>query len=428
MSTQKQLHINKRVDGVEPYYPAQDPPIGTPFSAVFPQNKCVPALFKPLKLRGVEFKNRIFVSPMCQYSSDDGHATDWHLVHIGQFAIGGAGAIIMEATAVVPEGRISPEDAGLWTDSQIAPLKRIVDFAHAQGAQIGVQLGHAGRKSSTYAPWVAYTPGKPRPAGQTAAADENGWPEQVNGPSAIPWSHRYATPHEMTLKEIKDLEDAFVASIERSVKVGYDFIEIHAAHGYLLHQFYSPLSNTRTDQYGGSLENRARLTLDIVRRAREVWPADKPLFVRISADDWTGEPEKAADGTWASWGIEQSKWLVKQFAELKVDLVDVSSGGNWHDSKFNVTDGYQTHWARAIKEAVPEIVVGTVGMIHSPEQAEGYVAEGYADVVLMAREFLRRPNWPLHAAQKLGAAVHPPVQYERAWTGLMTPHYDAVVS
>ncbi|EJD49499.1 NADH:flavin oxidoreductase/NADH oxidase [Auricularia subglabra TFB-10046 SS5] len=415
---QQQRFVNKPVEGASQYYPANSPPIGT----AYPANKTVPHLFRPLKLRDVEFKNRIFVSPMCQYSSDNGHATDWHLVHLGQFATGGAGAIIIEATSVVPEGRISPEDAGLWTDTQIAPLKRIVDFAHAQGAKIGVQLAHAGRKASTYAPWVSQSPGHTRPEGATAKADENGWPDEVVvGPSAIPWSHRYVTPKELTVEGIKKVEDAFDAAIQRCKTIGFDFIEIHAAHGYLMHSFYSPLSNTRTDAYGRSLENRTRLTLDVAKRARAAW-ADKPLFVRISADDWTGAPERSAAGEWQSWGIEQSKWLAERLSALGVDLLDVSSGGNWNLSKFDVKDGYQTHFARAIKEHVPNLVVGTVGMIHDPEQAEGYLADGTADVVLLAREFLRRPNWPLHAAAKLGAAVRPPVQYERAWTALMTPH------
>lgn len=422
MSSQQHLFINKRVEGVDTYYPANEPAIGAPFpSDVFPQNKTLPILFQPLTLRGVEFKNRIFVSPMCQYSSDDGHASDFHLVHIGQYALGGAGAIIMEATAVVPEGRISPEDGGLWTDSQIAPLKRIVDFAHAHGTKIGIQLAHAGRKASTYAPWVSYTPGQPRPDGQTAKATENGWPEQVNGPSPIAWSSRHVVPHELTVEEIKRIEDAFIAAVERCKQVGFDFIELHAAHGYLCHEFLSPISNKRTDAYGGSLENRARLTLDTVKRIRGAW-SDKPFFVRISAYEWTDAPERAEDGTWASFGIEQSKWLVQRFIEHGVDLVDVSTSGNWHDANIILKDGYQTPFAREIKQAAGSaITVGTVGLIHDPEQAEGYLQDGTADVILLARELLRRPTWPFHAASKLGVAVHPPVQYERAWPELMTP-------
>ena len=238
-------------------------------------------------------------------------------------------------------GRISPEDAGLWTDSQIAPLKRIVDFAHTQGTKIGIQLAHAGRKASTYAPWVSNSPGKPRPDGQTAGDDENGWPQTVVGPSVIPFSHRYPTPQELTPNGISEVKSAFLAAIERCKQCGFDFIEIHAAHGYLLHEFLSPLSNSRKDAYGGSLENRARLTLEITEAARKAWK-DKPLFVRISADDVTnGEPSEKEGTEWKSWGIEQSKWLTDKFVSFGVDLVDVTSGGNWAKSKFDVKEGYQ---------------------------------------------------------------------------------------
>ncbi|KAH7097898.1 NADH:flavin oxidoreductase/NADH oxidase [Auriculariales sp. MPI-PUGE-AT-0066] len=417
-------YVNTRVPDADQYYPLNEPAIGAPYPAsLMPQNATVPKLFQPLTLRGVEFKNRIWVSPMCQYSSDNGHATDWHLVSLGSYAIGGAGAIIIEATAVVPEGRISPEDAGLWTDTQIAPLQRIVKFAHAQGAKIGIQLAHAGRKASTYAPWVSSGPGRPRPSGQTAGNDENGWPDAVDGPSAIPYSSHYPHPRELSLEGIQRVKSAFRAAIARCKTIGFDFIEIHSAHGYLLHEFMSPLSNNRTDSYGGSLENRTRLTLEVAKEARELW--DGPLFVRISAEDVTNgaPPEKdASSGEWKSWGIEQSKWITDKFEELGVDLVDITSGGNWNKSKFTLVEGYQVPLARAVKQNSKSIAVATVGMITQPKFAESVLQDGSADVVLLAREFLRRPNWPLYAANELGVAVHPANQHERAWPKLMTPH------
>ncbi|KAJ7110022.1 hypothetical protein C8R44DRAFT_801208 [Mycena epipterygia] len=400
-------HINVPVPEAREYYPLNEPAIGTYLNGEQPN------LFKPLEIKGVTFKNRIFASPMCQYSSSDGHATDWHLVHIGGFATRGVGAICIEATSVVPEGRISPEDAGLWTDSQIAPLKRIVEFSHSQGTKIGVQLAHAGRKASTYAPWIKDKMG--HGTSWVAQEDENGWPNNVYGPSAIPFSETYPHPKALTEEDIKYVEDAFVAATERCKQIGFDFIEIHGAHGYLLHEFVSPLSNTRTDQYGGSLENRLRFPTRLLQRIREVW-TDKPLFVRISASDWAEGPEKAEDGTWLQWGIEQSNiWIGKMLSLGVVDLVDCSSAGNWAKQKIPVFHGYQVHFAEAIKKAHPSLIVGAVGGITDPELAESYLKSGKADVILLARELLRNPHWALSASKQLGCKVKPANQYERAW-------------
>ncbi|KAJ7225282.1 hypothetical protein GGX14DRAFT_539446 [Mycena pura] len=408
-------HINTRVPDAREYYPLSVPDIGTyEVGTPLPSHGEQPNLFKPLDIKGVTFKNRIFTSPMCQYSSDNGHATDWHFVHIGGFATRGVGSICMEATAVVPEGRISPEDAGLWTDSQMAPLKRIVEFCHNHGTKVGIQLAHAGRKASTYAPWIKDKMG--HGTSWIAQADEDGWPDNTYAPSAISFSDgTYPHPKAMTEEDIKHVEDAFVAATKRCIEIGFDFIEIHGAHGYLIHEFVSPLSNTRTDQYGGSLENRLRFPMRILQRVREVW-ADKPLFVRISATDWKEGPEKTDDGTWMQWGIEQSIIWAEQMLRLGVvDLLDVSSGGNWFQQKIAVKHGYQIELAAAIKKAHPQLIVGGVGMITDPELAEEYLRDGKADVVFLARELLRNPHWALHAAKKLGCKVKPANQFERAW-------------
>jgi len=419
-------NINKPVPGADQYFPLNEPAIGTAYpESVYPKNAKLPALFQPLSLRGVTFKNRIFVSPMCQYSSDNGHATDWHLVHIGGFATRGVGAICMEATAVVPEGRISPEDAGLWTDSQIAPLKRIVDFAHAQGTLIGVQLAHAGRKASTYAPWVHSDIANTRKAPSfTAGKDENGWPDEVYGPSTLPYSEGYPQPKQIDEKHLEYLDDAFLKAIERCKAVGFDFIELHAAHGYLLHSWLSPLSNTRTDAHGGpSLENRLRWPLELINKCRAAW--DKPFFVRISASDWADFPEKGEDGTWKQWGIEQSKVLTGEMEKLGVDLVDVSSGGNWAEQKISIGPGYQVPFAAELKKAYPNMPIAAVGLITEPQQAEGYLQDGKADAVFLARELIRTPGWALNAAQELGVAVKPANQYERGYMRMLTPQKPA---
>ncbi|KAH8119859.1 FMN-linked oxidoreductase [Phellopilus nigrolimitatus] len=419
-------YINKRVATADQFYPLNEPAIGSAYTdGVYPQNKKIPKLFEPITIRDITFKNRIFVSLMCQYSSDNGHATDWHLVHIGSLATRGVGAICMEATSVVPGGRISPEDAGLWADSQIAPLQRIVNFAHAHDTMIGIQLAHAGRKASTYAPWVhsdvAHSWSAPN---YTVQKDEGGWEViAVDGPSDIPFSDTYPTPRPLVEGSLKKIEDAFVAATERCKVLGLDFIELHFAHGYLMHEFLSPLSNNRTDQYGGeSLENRMSWPLKVVALCRKVW-ADKPLFVRISASDWAEDlgPEKGADGKWKWWGIEQSKIFVKELKKLGIDLVDVSTGGQYVKQNIPLQPGYQVPFAEAIKQAVPEMPLGTVGLITSATHAESVLRDGKADVVFLARELSRNPSWALYAAEELGVAVKAANQYERSWTKMLTP-------
>ncbi|KAF8167669.1 NADH:flavin oxidoreductase/NADH oxidase [Crassisporium funariophilum] len=406
-------HINKPVPGAYQYFPLNEPEIGT---ALHPEDSKKPLLFQSLTLKDVTFKNRIFAAPMCQYSSDNGHATDWHLVHIGGFATRGVGAICLEATAVVPEGRISPEDAGLWTDSQIEPLARIVKFCHAQGTKVGIQLAHAGRKASTRAPWVQYKAG--RGVSHTALDDEGGWPKRVYGPSQVSFADNYPDPIEMTEKEMEDLENNFKSSIERCKQAGFDFIEIHAAHGYLLHNFVSPLSNTRTDTFGGqALDNRLRFLLRLTKACRDSW-VDKPLFVRISATDWAEGPEKDDQGRWLQWGIEQSTILVGKLKEIGVDLIDCSSGGNWARQKIALKPGYQVPFAEAIKKAHPDVIVGAVGLITDPHQAEAILQEKQADVIFLARELMRNPHWALSAAHQLQFGIKAANQYERAWDEL----------
>ncbi|KAK7058374.1 hypothetical protein VNI00_002008 [Paramarasmius palmivorus] len=400
--------VNHAVPDVHQYFPLNDPPIGTPRV----KGEDVPLLFQPITIGNVTFKNRIFTSPMCQYSSDNGHATDWHLVHIGGFASRGVGAIIMEATSVVPEGRISPEDAGLWTDSQIEPLRRIINFAHAQGTKIGVQLAHAGRKASTHATWVQEKVG----AGgrNTATKEENGWPDEVVGPTTTAWSENFPQPKELTKEELEKLDEAFIAAVKRCEQAGFDFIEIHGAHGYLISSFVSPLSNTRADEFGGqSLENRIRWPLRLISRIRSAW--NKPLFVRISASDWAEGPEKNEDGTWAQWGIEQSTIFAGEMEKIGVDLIDVSSAGNWYKQKIAVKPGYQVPFAEAIKKAHPSLKVGSVGFITEGRQAESYLQEGKTDVILLARALMKDPHWVMTAAKDLGAKIKAANQYERAF-------------
>jgi len=352
----------------------------------------VTMLFDPLRLRGVELRNRIGVSPMCQYSSEGGYASDWHLVHIGGFATGGAGLILMEATAVAPEGRITPYDLGLWEDGQVAGLRRITDFVHGQGAVAGIQLGHAGRKASTWRPWE----------GEGAVPEEKGgW--AVCGPSAIPFSDTYARPHELDEAGIRRVVEAFRASAGRAVEAGFRVVELHAAHGYLLHQFLSPLSNRRTDRYGGSFENRIRFPLEVVAAVREVWPEHLPLLVRISATDWV-------EGGWTP---EESVEFSRLLRENGVDLVDCSSGGLVPGAQVPVGPGYQVPFAERIRREAG-VATAAVGMITEPEQADRIVREGRADMVLLAREMLRQPRWPLLAAHRLGVDVAWPVQYGRA--------------
>ncbi|HYC88375.1 MAG TPA: NADH:flavin oxidoreductase/NADH oxidase [Thermoanaerobaculia bacterium] len=349
-------------------------------------------LFDPLTLRSVTFKNRIWVSPMCQYSSDDGMPNDWHFVHLGSRAVGGAGLVIVEASGVSPEGRITAWDSGLWSEAHADAFRRIVDFIHGQGSVAGIQLAHAGRKASTDAPWRG---------GKYITEGPHAWTPLA--PSAIPFRDGDPVPHALTAAEIDAIVEQFAASARLALRAGFKVVEIHAAHGYLLHEFLSPLTNTRDDEYGGSLENRMRLTLRVTQRVREVWPDELPLFVRISATDW-------ADG---GWDILQSVELAKRLRPLGADLVDCSSGGAVPHAKIELGPGYQVPFARAIRHEAG-VPAGAVGLITDAQQAETIVREGSADAVLLARQMLRDPYTPLHWAQQLGVDVKWPDQYGRS--------------
>jgi 2,4-dienoyl-CoA reductase-like NADH-dependent reductase (Old Yellow Enzyme family) len=349
-------------------------------------------LFQPLTIRSVTLKNRIVVSPMCQYSSTDGFANDWHLVHLGSRATGGAGLVICEATAVSAEGRITEGDLGIWKDEHITELKRITDFIHQQGCVAGIQLAHAGRKASTHVPWKGSAALK---------ADEGAW--QTVAPSAIAYKEGMHTPAALDVEGIKKVINDFTQAAGRAKAAGFKVAEIHAAHGYLLHEFLSPLSNQRTDEYGGSFENRTRILLEIVEAVRTVWTPDLPLFVRISATDYTE----------GGWTIEDSVRLSSALKTRNVDLIDCSSGGNVHNAKINAGPLYQTPFAERIRKETG-IMTGAVGMITTTAEAEHIIKEKKADLVLMARQMLREPYFALHAAKELNEETDWPVQYERA--------------
>jgi 2,4-dienoyl-CoA reductase-like NADH-dependent reductase (Old Yellow Enzyme family) len=351
-------------------------------------------LFTPLTLRDITLRNRIAVSPMCQYSSEDGFASDWHLVHLGSRAVGGAGLVMVEATAVTPEGRITYGDHGLWKDEHIAMLSRITAFIKSQGAVAGIQIAHAGRKASCALPWDG---------GKAIAPDaEHGW--QVVAPSAEPFNEGDPVPHALTKEEITSLAQSFADTAERALKAGFEVLELHAAHGYLLHEFLSPLSNKRSDEYGGSFENRTRFVLETVDAVRKVWPKHLPLFVRISATDWVE----------GGWDDTQSVQLAKILKTKGVDLIDCSSGGNTPHAKIPTGPGYQVPFSVRIRKEA-EMVTGAVGMITKPEQAEQIIANGEADLVLLARTELHDPYWAHHAAEALLGEAKPPVQYERGF-------------
>lgn len=350
------------------------------------------ALFAPLKLRDVTLRNRIGVSPMCQYSAIDGMANDWHFVHLGGFATGGAALVFTEATGVLPEGRISPACLGIWSDEQVPMLRRITQFIEARGAVAGIQLAHAGRKASTKRPWEG--------SGAVAVGD-GGW--TVKGPSTLAFAENYPPPQAMSLDDIGDVITAFVEGARRAISAGFKVAELHAAHGYLLHQFLSPLSNDRTDDYGGAFENRIRLLCEVTSAVRAVWPDGWPLMVRISATDW-------ADG---GWDVDQSVQLCARLTALGVDVVDVSSGGLTTAQQITIGPGYQVPFASRIRRE-SGVCTAAVGMITEPAQAESIVANGDADLVLMARELLRNPHWPLDAAHVLGEPGLWPDQYVRA--------------
>jgi 2,4-dienoyl-CoA reductase-like NADH-dependent reductase (Old Yellow Enzyme family) len=349
-------------------------------------------LFSPLRLRGLELRNRIAMSPMCQYSSTDGFPNDWHVVHLASRAVGGVGLVLTEATAVSPEGRISPADTGIWSDAQGEAWAGIAGLVRSHGAAVGMQLAHAGRKASTHVPWRG---GKEVPPG------EGGWPTVA--PSAIRFAADYPEPRALAPGEIRQVVDDFASAARRAQRAGFDCVEIHAAHGYLLHQFLSPLSNERADAYGGSLDNRLRLTLEVARAVRETWPKEQPVLLRLSASDW-------AEG---GWDLEQSVELCRRLREIGIDLVDCSSGGRVAHARIAPGPGYQVPFAAAIRERAG-VATGAVGLITEPAQAEEVVASGKADLVLLARALLRDPYWPLHAAGALGGDVAWPVQYLRA--------------
>ena len=349
-------------------------------------------IFDPLAIRGITLQNRIVVSPMCQYSSTDGFANDWHLVHLGSRAAGGASLVFTEATAVTPEGRISPEDLGLWKDEQIDFLARIVRFLKSQGTVPGMQIAHAGRKGSTQRPWIGSS---------KVTIEDGGWVPVA--PSAVAFSETYPMPRALAKEEIRDIVAAFGATARRALEAGFQVLEIHAAHGYLAHEFFSPLSNFRTDEYGGSFENRTRIGREIVAAVRQVWPEELPLFIRISATDWKE----------GGWDLDQAVELAKQLKPLGVDLVDCSSAGLVVDQKIVAGPGFQVPFAERIRRDA-NILTATVGLIETKEQVAEILAKNQADLVLMAREFLRDPYWPLRTARELKQKISWPAQYLRA--------------
>jgi 2,4-dienoyl-CoA reductase-like NADH-dependent reductase (Old Yellow Enzyme family) len=352
-----------------------------------------PHLFSPLTIRGITFRNRISVSPMCQYSSHDGFANDWHLVHLGSRAAGGAALVIAEASAIEARGRISPQDLGIWKDEHIENLARIAAFVKGQGAVPGIQIAHAGRKGSTRVPWEGDA---------VVSREQGGW--QTVAPSPVPFRPGEPVPAELSKSEIHTIVDAFAAAARRAHTAGFEVVEIHGAHGYLVNEFLSPLSNHRTDEYGGPFENRVRFALEIVTAVRAVWPENLPLFLRISASEWV-------DG---GWNVDDSVALAKHACSLGVDLVDCSSGGNSPDARIQLGPGYQVPFAERIRREAG-VLTGAVGMITDAHQADEIIRAGRADLVLMAREFLRDPYWPLHAAPVLQTDAAVPLQYGRAF-------------
>jgi 2,4-dienoyl-CoA reductase-like NADH-dependent reductase (Old Yellow Enzyme family) len=350
-------------------------------------------LFSSIRLREVQLKNRIVVSPMCEYSAVEGHPQPWHLVHLGSRAIGGAGLVFTEATAVEERGRISPADTGIYDDAHVDSWRPIAKFIREHGAVPGMQLAHAGRKGSTNVPWRG---------GKALPASDGAW-EPV-APSAICFAEDYPAPRALSVAEIDSVVKDFARAAERALAAGFEVAEIHSAHGYLLHEFLSPLSNQRTDEYGGSFENRVRLVVRVAEAIRKVWPESLPLFCRISATDWKE----------GGWDLPQSIELAKLLKKTGVDLIDTSSGGLVPDAKIPVGPGYQAPFAEAIRKNAG-IATGAVGMIMEPAQAETILTSGQADLVFLARELLRDPYWPMRAAKQFGVSVHPPVQYERAW-------------
>ncbi len=353
-------------------------------------------LFTPLTIRGITLPNRIAVSPMCQYSCEDGFANDWHLVHLGSRAIGGAGLVIAEASAVEARGRISPWDLGIWKDEHVEPLARIARFLKEHGAVPAIQLAHAGRKGSTDTPWRG---------GHAVPVKDGGW-EPV-APSGIAFASGYPVPAELNTGEIRMIVQAFAAAAKRALEAGFEVIELHGAHGYLMHEFLSPLSNKRQDPYGGSLENRIRFAIEVVEAVRAVWPERLPLFLRISATDWIE----------GGWSLNDSIQLARAAHERGIDVVDCSSGGSSPQASIPLKAGYQVPFSQEIRREAG-VLTGAVGLITEPAQAEAIIREGAADLILMAREFLREPYWPIKAAQALGVKIPVAVQYARAFPNL----------
>jgi len=351
------------------------------------------SLFTPIKIRDVNFCNRIAVSPMCEYSSHDGFAWDWHLVHLGSRAVGGAGLVMTEAAAVEPQGRITPADLGIWKDEHIDKLAQIAAFIKEHGAVPGIQIAHAGRKASCRVPWEG---GAPIPA------EQGGW--QTVAPSPVPFRSGDPVPAELSTAQIRLIVQAFGAATRRALAAGFEVVEIHAAHGYLLHEFYSPLSNQRADEYGGSFENRIRLTLEVAEAVRGILPDGLPLFVRISSTDWKE----------GGWTLDDSVKLAGDLRNRGVDLIDCSSGGLAPDAKVIVGPAYQVPFAERIRRET-NVLTGAVGLITDPQEADRIIRSTQADIVLLARQMLRDPYWPLHAAQALKVELQPPVQYLRAF-------------
>lgn len=418
---------NKAAPGIPFFTPLQNPPSGT----ALVQDESTPLLFRPLTIRGCTFPNRVsaatrgslqaknppqtdgtalqvLVAPMCMYSAENGHMTDFHVTHLGSFAVRGAGMVMAEVTSVTPEGRISPQDTGLWEDSQIAGVKRVADMIHSQSKRFCLQIGHAGRKASSNAPWLPTTH-------KLAPKKHGGWADEVVGPSAIPWSDNYAHPHELSPAQIQDLIAAFVATARRAVAAGVDALQIHCAHGYLLHQFLSGVSNTRQDQYGGSFENRVRLTLEIVDALRAVIPETMPLMIRVSGSDWL-DPAEFPD----AWTIDQTIRFAKLLYERGVDLLDVSAAGTHPKQIVSKGTVEMNEMAGAVRKALNEVggeakklVVTAIGGITSGVQAEELLKSGKADAVFAARAFLANPGFALSCADELGVEVSWPNQYLR---------------
>lgn len=393
---------NKPAEGVPFFTPEQSPPSGTAHDPQ-PNGKAIPKVFTPIKIRGVTFQNRIFLSPLCQYSAIDGHKQPWHTAHLGGIISRGPGLSIVEASGVQARGRITPDDLGIWSDSQIPGLAEIVQFAHSQGQKIGIQIAHAGRKASTVAPWLSF--------GAVADVDVNGWPDDVVAPSAIPYADDHCQPRALSLEEIEQLKADFVRAARRAVAAGFDVIELHNAHGYLLHEFLSPVSNKRTDQYGGSFENRVRLTLEIVEAIRADIPKDMPLFVRISATDWLEEVDEFPE----SWTVKDSAKLAVLLAERGVDVLDVSSGGLHPAAKIKGGPGYQVPFSKEIKSAVGDkLLVSAVGSIREGKQAEEILTNDTPlDIIFVGRQFQKDPGLVWTWADQLDISIS--VANQIAW-------------